>query len=66
MPLTRWIKAEVLRPRAEANRKKSGELYGRGKAFQESEKPIEPVNTTAEVAKSAGVSTDTASKWRTK
>lgn len=52
-------RAELLRPKAEENKGKRTDL------FQESEKgSFEPVNTTAEAAKYAGVSIDTASKYK--
>ena len=44
------------------NKIRSGGEYGRGKVFQKSEKPIEPINTTKEIAKIANVSHGTIAK----
>jgi phage N-6-adenine-methyltransferase len=51
-------RAELLRPRAEANQGKRTDL------FHESEKGLEPVNTVKEAADYAGVSVYTASKYK--
>ena len=51
-------RAGLLRPQAEENQGTRTDL------FQKSEKGIEPVNTTAAAAKFAGVSVDTASKYK--
>jgi site-specific DNA-methyltransferase (adenine-specific) len=55
-------RAELLRPKAEENLRQSP---GRGKkGYQKSDKVLEPVDTLGEAADYAGVSRDTASKYK--
>lgn len=70
-PIQRIAVAEKYRPiyekQAKENLIKAGNNYGVGKnkkPFQNSEKPISPINTTKKLAQTAGVSTDTYSKGK--
>lgn len=70
-PIQRIVVTEKYRTiyekQAKENLIKAGNNYGVGKnkkPFQNSEKPISPINTTKKLAQTAGVSTDTYSKGK--
>jgi len=61
-------RAELLEVKAKENQKSAGENFGENhpkeEGFQISEKALNPINTTKEIADYAGVSIDTASKYK--
>ena len=61
-------RAELLEEKAKENQRIAGESFGENhpkeEGFQKSEKALNPINTTKEMADYAGVSIDTASKYK--